>query len=220
MLISTWTPSKQRLESRRPWNRAESSPQSSYLEPASNIQSQMTWQNWKTISKPAYHADSREPADGSLTLPQRKGMRQRNKPPINQHSKIPTLNQDGWWPTELIFRNWEQPTPHWGRSSLSSCHWKTGKNKLANLPNHLARLRQSFCLNTNTKTGCWRSNTRTTNTEILLFLNLECFYAFVCLFSSLFGCPEPLSVDFFGFLFCCCLFPFFFVLLVLLLWVS
>jgi hypothetical protein len=23
------------------------------------------------------------------------------------------------------------------------------------------RLRQSFCLNNNTRTGCWRSNTRT-----------------------------------------------------------
>jgi hypothetical protein len=27
--------------------------------------------------------------------------------------------------------------------------------------NHLARLQQSFCLNTNTHTGCWKSNTRT-----------------------------------------------------------
>jgi hypothetical protein len=28
------------------------------------------------------------------------------------------------------------------------------KKKLAILPNHLVRLRQSLCLNTNTKTGC------------------------------------------------------------------
>jgi hypothetical protein len=28
------------------------------------------------------------------------------------------------------------------------------EEKLARLPNHLARLRQSFCLNTNTRTGC------------------------------------------------------------------
>jgi hypothetical protein len=35
------------------------------------------------------------------------------------------------------------------------------------------RLTQNLCLYTNTKNGCWRSNTRTTKTEILLFLNLE-----------------------------------------------
>jgi hypothetical protein len=70
---------------------------------------------------------------------------------------------------------------------------KDKKKKLPSLPNHLARLRQSFCLNTNTRTWCWRRNTRTTKTEILLFLNLEFFYVFVCL--------PPLPVDFFGFLF-------------------
>jgi hypothetical protein len=68
---------------------------------------------------------------------------------------------------------------------LSSCHWKTEK-KLARLPNHLARLRQSFCLNTNTRTGSWRSKTRTNNTEILLFLNLEFICVFVCFVSCLF----------------------------------
>jgi hypothetical protein len=53
------------------------------------------------------------------------------------------------------------------------------KKKKQTLPNHLARLQQSFCLNTNTRTGCGRRNTRTqTKTEILLFPNLE----FVCLF--------------------------------------
>jgi hypothetical protein len=31
------------------------------------------------------------------------------------------------------------------------------------LPSHFVRLRQSFCLNTNIRTGCWRSNTRTSS---------------------------------------------------------
>jgi len=34
-------------------------------------------------------------------LSQRKGVRQRNKPLINQHSKNPTPEQVGWWATEL-----------------------------------------------------------------------------------------------------------------------
>jgi hypothetical protein len=46
-------------------------------------------------------ADSRGPADGSLTLPQRKGVRQRNKPLVNKHSKKPTPQQDSWWTIEL-----------------------------------------------------------------------------------------------------------------------
>jgi hypothetical protein len=41
-------------------------------------------------------------ADGSLTLPQRKEVKQRNKPPVNKHSK-PPQKQDSWWITELIF---------------------------------------------------------------------------------------------------------------------
>jgi hypothetical protein len=48
------------------------------------------------LSKPSEHADSRGPADGSLNLPQRKGVRQRNKPPVNQHSKNPAPKQDGY----------------------------------------------------------------------------------------------------------------------------
>jgi hypothetical protein len=78
-----------------------------------------------------------------------------------------------------------------------------GEKKQASLPNHLVRLRQSFCLNTNTKTGCWKSNTRTTKTKILLFKILE-FLFFLCV------CPPHLLVDFFGFLY---LFFFFFFFL-------
>jgi hypothetical protein len=80
---------------------------------------------------------------------------------------------------ELISGNWGQATPHWGRSWLSSWLWKTGK-KTASLSDHLVRLRQSFCLNMKTRTGCWKSKTRTAKTEILLLLNVEFF--FVCVF--------------------------------------
>jgi hypothetical protein len=41
--------------------------------------------------------DSRELAEGSLTLAQRKGARQRNKPPIKQHSKKPNSKEGQWW---------------------------------------------------------------------------------------------------------------------------
>jgi hypothetical protein len=37
-----------------------------------------------------------------LILPQRKVVRQRNKPPVNKHNKNPTAKQDNWWATELI----------------------------------------------------------------------------------------------------------------------
>jgi hypothetical protein len=55
--------------------------------------------------------------------------RERNRPPVNPHSKNPTAKQGGWWATVLIYRTLEQATPHWGRSWLSSCHWKTKKKK-------------------------------------------------------------------------------------------
>jgi hypothetical protein len=35
-------------------------------------------------------------------LPQRKGARQRNKPPVIKYSKNPTPKQDSWKATELI----------------------------------------------------------------------------------------------------------------------
>jgi hypothetical protein len=61
-------------------------------------------QNQKTISKPGKHTDSREPPDRSLTLLQRKGVRKRNKPPVNKHSENPTTKQYGWWATQLFSR--------------------------------------------------------------------------------------------------------------------
>jgi hypothetical protein len=54
----------------------------------------MAVKNCKTNSKPSQHADSRGPGDGSLTLPQRKVVRQRSKPQVNKHSENPTPKQD------------------------------------------------------------------------------------------------------------------------------
>jgi hypothetical protein len=52
--------------------------------------------------KPSQYADSRGPADGSLTLLQRKRVRQRNKTPVSKHSENPTPKQDSWWATKLL----------------------------------------------------------------------------------------------------------------------
>jgi hypothetical protein len=41
-------------------------------------------------------------ADRSLTLPQRKGAGQRNKPPVNKYRENPISKQKSWWATELI----------------------------------------------------------------------------------------------------------------------
>jgi hypothetical protein len=49
----------------------------------------------------------------------------------------------------------------------------------------LVRQWQSYYSNTNTRTGCWRSNTRTIKTETLLHLNLGLFFLFF--FSLLFS---------------------------------
>jgi hypothetical protein len=37
-----------------------------------------------------------------LTFPQRKGVRQRNKPPVIKHSENPIPKKDSWRATELI----------------------------------------------------------------------------------------------------------------------
>jgi hypothetical protein len=120
----------------------------------------------------------------------------------------------------------------WGQQTNLNCHTpvreelplkdRKKKRKKKNLPNNLVRLQQSFCLNINTRTGCWRSNTRTTKIEILLFLNLEFFVCLfvlflVCLFVCLFISPCWFLWGFFVSLF---LLLFYFILLVLLLWVS
>jgi hypothetical protein len=46
-------------------------------------------------------------------LLQRKGARQRNKPPVIKHSENPTLKQDSWWATELILEL-KLPNPNEG----------------------------------------------------------------------------------------------------------
>jgi hypothetical protein len=105
------------------------------------------------------------------------------------------------------------------RQKMSHC-LNTGQiviHKAMSWHNHLARQQQNFCLNTNTRTGCWRNNARTTKTETSLFLNLGFFPFFFflflckCLFSSVLLSIPPHPVDFFGSL----LFSFFFFLLFL-----
>jgi hypothetical protein len=54
-------------------------------------------------------------------------------------------------------------------------------HKAVSWPNHLARQWQYYCLNTNTRTGCWRRNTRTTKTEMSLFLDQK-FLFFILLY--------------------------------------
>jgi hypothetical protein len=110
-LIAAWTFSKQRLERQKGWQQVGDKPlleigqvavQNSSPEAVSNIQIQMTLQNWKIINNPSQDADIRGLANGSLTLPQRKGARQRSKPPVIKHSENTTQKQDSWWATELI----------------------------------------------------------------------------------------------------------------------
>jgi hypothetical protein len=201
------------------WNRPGSDLHSSSPEPVSNIQSHMTLQNWKTTCKPSQHADSRGVADVSLTLTHRKEARQRNRPPVNQHSKNKLQSR-----TAGRLQSWSpepEDKPHLTESCwLSSCCWKT-EEKLARLLNHLERLRQILCLNTNNGTGCWRSNTRTTKTEILLFLKLQVFCVFVCLFVLSLVCLFMfVHLSSLTSLFFCLSVLFVFVLLVLLLWVN
>jgi hypothetical protein len=85
-------------------------------------------------------------------LPQRKGERQRNKPPVSQHSKSPTPKQNGWWATELI--SGTVITSHTSLSEELTRQMPLKEEKLVRLPSHFVRLRQSFCLNTNIRTGC------------------------------------------------------------------
>jgi hypothetical protein len=55
-------------------------------------------------------------------------------------------------------------------------------HKAVSWPNHLVRW-QCYCLSTNTRMGCWRSNTRTTKIEMSLFLDLKfSFFIVLCIF--------------------------------------
>jgi hypothetical protein len=80
-------------------------------------------------------------------LPQRKGQRQRNKPPVIKHSEKPNFKKDSWWATELILKpenNIKLKLPHSteGRADQApaSERQKEKKNKKKTLPKHLARL--------------------------------------------------------------------------------
>jgi hypothetical protein len=96
-LISMRTFNKQRLKRKKGQQLAGDKPlPETGMLPVSNSQSQMTLQNWKTVSKTSQHTDSRGPANRSLTCPKKEGAKQRNKPSVNQHSENPTPKQDSW----------------------------------------------------------------------------------------------------------------------------
>jgi hypothetical protein len=126
----------------------------------------MTLQNCKTISKPSQHAESRGLTDESLTLPQRKGVRQRKQEERKQskHAQQKPNSKAG----QLVDYRSDSGTlklklPHLteGGADQAAVTERQKIKKKKTLPNYLARLQQSFSLNTNTRTGCWRSNTRT-----------------------------------------------------------
>jgi hypothetical protein len=154
-----------------------------------------------------------------------KGGEAKKQVPNKPTQKKSNSKQDGWRVIELFFGSWGQYTNSNCQTSLREELTKQlplkdrGKKTLAKLPNnHLARIRQSLCLNTSTRTGCWMSNSRTTKPEILLFLNLESFcvviWLFVCFVSCLFVCVclsvSPCWVLWFYFLFVCFYFCFIF----------
>jgi hypothetical protein len=82
-------------------------------------------------------------------LTQRKRARQRNKPPVNKHSENPT-------PKLVDHRAdlWNPRTSHTLlREELTKQLPLKDRRKTGKTPNYLVRLRQSLCLNTNTRTG-------------------------------------------------------------------
>jgi hypothetical protein len=85
-------------------------------------------------------------------LPQKKGARQRNKPPVNQHSK--THSKTGWLVGYRADLQNLRPSHTSLREELTKELLLKDRRKAGKTPNHLARLRQSFCLNTNTRAGC------------------------------------------------------------------
>jgi hypothetical protein len=104
-------------------------------------------------------------------------------PWVDQHSPLdrptPALQKK-----KKIQKHWiinkEVKRAHSREGEVLWAHWRWGGAALcANFqitePARLARLWQDYSLNTNTRTGCWRSNTRTTVTEISLFLHLNFF---------------------------------------------
>jgi hypothetical protein len=80
-------------------------------------------------------------ANGALTLPQRKGVRQRNKAPVIKHSENPTPKQDSWWATELILepgttykRKLLHPTEGGAEKAAASERWKKKREKTKHYP--------------------------------------------------------------------------------------
>jgi hypothetical protein len=145
----------------------------------------MTLQNWKIISKPSQHADSRGWLMDHWPCSRERGKAKKQGPSKLTQWKLNSKAE------QLV--SYRADPQNLRTHTNSNCHTslkeeltkqlplkdrrKTGKTP----PNHMVRLRQRLCLNTNIRAGCWRSYTRTTKTKILLFLNLEVFLC-VCLF--------------------------------------
>jgi hypothetical protein len=86
-----------------------------------------------------------------------KGDEAKKQAPSKPTQRNPTPKQDRWWATELISGTWGQHTNLNCQTLLRQELTKQlplKEEKLVRLPNHLSRLKQSFCFNTNTRTGC------------------------------------------------------------------
>jgi hypothetical protein len=55
-------------------------------------------------------------------LLQRKRVRQRKKPPVNQHRKNPTPKQDSWWATRADLQNLKTSHTLLREELTNSCH--------------------------------------------------------------------------------------------------
>jgi hypothetical protein len=159
----------------------------------------MTLQNWKIISKPSQHADSRGPADGSLTLPQTRG-KAKKQSPSNQAQWKPNSKAGQLMGSRADSGTWGQHTNLNGYTPVREEPTKQlplkdrRKKKKTTKPHGgtmtellLKYQHQDWMLVFKVIFEFW-SNTRTqTKTKILFFLNLEFFVSlFVIIFCFLF----------------------------------
>jgi hypothetical protein len=110
--------SKQRLERQKGWQLAGDKPLPEIEQVA--VHKDHLLSQWATskikehckIEKQSANHHNTLTAGGQLMghLPQRKGARQRNKLPVNQHTENPTPKQGSWWATQLISGTWGQHT--------------------------------------------------------------------------------------------------------------
>jgi hypothetical protein len=126
---------------------------------------------------------------GSLTLPQRKGTQQRNKPPGKPIQRKP--NSKARW---LVNHRADLQNLRTSHTSLKEeltkqlpledrkKNWGRQKKKTDESPQPTGKIKTELLIKYQHQSSMIRSNTRTTKTEILLFLNPEFFYVFVHLF--------------------------------------